>query len=86
MTGPEEQLRSKLHAAAELDPEQARTVIDIAVRWCDKTPRKRRWNSWSPGALRRSVFVESANRVARPSRELKPVGPRTGSRGCMGHG
>lgn len=29
-----------VHAAAELDPEQARTIIDIALRWGHKTPRK----------------------------------------------
>jgi hypothetical protein len=29
-----------VHAAAELDPEQARTVVDVALRWGHKTPRK----------------------------------------------
>jgi hypothetical protein len=29
-----------VHAADELDPEQARTVVEVALRWGHKTPRK----------------------------------------------
>jgi hypothetical protein len=29
-----------VHAADELDPEQARTVVDVALRWGHKAPRK----------------------------------------------
>lgn len=29
-----------VHAAGELDPEQARTVVEVALRWNHKTPRK----------------------------------------------
>ncbi len=29
-----------VHAADELDPEQARTIVDAALRWGHKTPRK----------------------------------------------
>ena len=29
-----------VHAADELDPEQARTIVDAALRWGHKTPRR----------------------------------------------
>ncbi|TDC35237.1 hypothetical protein [Kribbella albertanoniae] len=34
-----------VHAADELDPAQARTVVNAALRCAHKTPRKERWNN-----------------------------------------
>jgi hypothetical protein len=44
-----------VHAAAELDPDQARTVVDTALRWGHKTPRK--------AALERLVLWDQHDRA-----------------------
>jgi len=44
-----------VHAADDLDPEEARTVVDVALRWGHKTPRK--------AALERMIASGDADRA-----------------------
>lgn len=71
-----------VHAAAELDPEQARTVVDTALRWGHKTPRKaalQQLVTWDEHDRARALAADDSDATIRAwGRGLHPdAGPQT---------
>jgi hypothetical protein len=71
-----------VHAAAELDPEQARTVVDTALRWGHKTPRKaalQQLVTWDEHDRARALAADDSDATIRAwGRSLHPkVDPQT---------